>query len=159
MTTPRENTNQDIWLPTSPFSALRHDMDSIFERYLPSLFQREPENGAWMNMSTKIDLCETEDSLELEMDAPGIAQKDIDITLNGQTLTVSGEREDKREEKSKDYHRVERSFGSFRRQIALPCEVDEDKIEASLKDGVLKIAMPKTDQAKKSSRKIPIKGL
>ncbi|MDJ0921562.1 MAG: Hsp20/alpha crystallin family protein [Henriciella sp.] len=159
MTTPRKTDQHDSRLLANPFAAMRQDIDSIFNRYLPSMFHHNQAQQDWSFINADLDLSETDDSLELEIDAPGIDKKDIDISLNGQTLSVSGTREDKREEKAKDFHQIERSFGSFQRQITLPCEVDTSKIEASLKDGVLKIVMPKTEKAKDSAKKIPIKGL
>ncbi|MGI9327637.1 MAG: Hsp20/alpha crystallin family protein, partial [Pseudomonadales bacterium] len=80
---------------------------------------------------------------------------EIEIQLNGNVLTVSGERKEEQEEKGKTYHCVERRIGTFSRSMTLPCPVEEDEVAAAFKDGVLTITLPKTDEAK--TRKIKIK--
>ncbi len=85
----------------------------------------------------------------------GMGPKDIDISLSGTVLTLKGERKREEEEKGESFHRVERSYGSFTRAIQLPAEVDSNKIDATYKDGVLKIRMPKTKE--ESVRKIKVK--
>ena len=102
-----------------------------------------------------LDLSETDAALEVRMDIPGMEAKEIDIQVNGNVLTVSGERKEEREEKGKTYHRVERSVGAFSRSITLPCVVKESAVDAQYKNGILTIKLPKTEEAK--SRKITVK--
>jgi HSP20 family protein len=90
------------------------------------------------------------------MDIPGMEAKEIDIQVNANVLTVSGERKEEHEEKGKTYHRIERRVGSFSRSITLPCPVKEDAVEAQYKNGILAIKLPKTEEAK--ARKILVKG-
>ena len=90
------------------------------------------------------------------MDIPGMEAKDIDIQVNANVLTVSGERKEEREEKGKTYHRVERRVGAFSRSVTLPCPVKEDAVDAQYKNGILTIKLPKTEEAK--ARKITVKG-
>jgi HSP20 family protein len=90
------------------------------------------------------------------MDIPGMEAKDIDIEVTGNTLNVSGERKEEKEEKGKTWHRIERKTGSFARSVTLPSAVMEEKVEAAYKDGVLTITLPKTEEAK--THKVKVKG-
>lgn len=102
-----------------------------------------------------LDISETEKAVEVKLDVPGVTAKEIDIRLNGNLLTVSGERKEEQEKKGKMFHRVERRYGNFSRSITLPCPVQEDEVAAEYRDGVLSITLPKTEEAK--SRKIAVK--
>jgi HSP20 family protein len=102
-----------------------------------------------------LDISETDKSVEVKLDVPGVSSKEIKIQLNGNLLTVRGERTEEQEKKGKKFHRVERRFGSFSRSITLPCPVQEDKVAAEYRDGVLSITLPKTEERK--SRKIAVK--
>jgi HSP20 family protein len=103
-----------------------------------------------------LDMSETETAVDVRMDLPGITAKDIDIQVNGNLLTVSGERKEEKEEKGKMFHRVERSYGGFSRTVRLPCAVNESEVAAEYKDGVLTIKLPKTEELK--AHKIKVKG-
>ncbi len=139
----------------NPFERLHEEMDRLFEDFMPQasglrgLDQRAGFLGA-------LDLSETEEALELKVDLPGIDEDKIEITLRDGALFIHGEREEEKEEKKKNFYRSERSFGFFSRNVPLPCEVDEDKIDAQFKKGVLTVRLPKTADAKRSERKIPI---
>jgi HSP20 family protein len=89
------------------------------------------------------------------MDIPGMETKDIDIQVNGNLLTISGERKEEREEKGTTFHRVERRVGSFSRTVTLPCPVKEDAVDAQYKNGTLTVKLPKTEETK--SKKITVK--
>jgi HSP20 family protein len=103
-----------------------------------------------------LDMSETDTAIDVRMDLPGITAKDIDIQVNGNLLTVSGERKEEKEEKGKTFHRVERSYGSFSRTVTLPGAVNESEVAAEYKDGVLTITLPKTEESK--AHKIKVKG-
>ena len=102
-----------------------------------------------------LDLSETDNEITVRLDLPGVDAKEIDIQINGNLLTVAGERKEEKEEKDKLYHRVERRYGSFSRSVSLPGAVNQDQVDAQYRDGVLSIKLPKSDIAK--SRKIEIK--
>ena len=102
-----------------------------------------------------VDVSETDKAVEIKLDVPGVSAKEIDIQLNGNLLTVSGERKEEQERKGKTFHRIERRYGSFSRSVTLPCPVQEDEVAAEYRDGVLSIALPKTEGAK--SKKIAVK--
>jgi HSP20 family protein len=101
------------------------------------------------------DVSETEKELIIKAEVPGIDKKDININLSDGLLTIKGEKKHEKEEESENYHRVERRYGTFSRTVRLPFEVEVDKVDATYKDGVLKITVPKSEAAK--PRKIEIK--
>jgi HSP20 family protein len=93
---------------------------------------------------------------------PGVEEKNIDVTVSGDQLIIKGEKkseiDEKKEEKGRTFRRVERSFGSFQRCMALPFEIDPDKVQASFKNGVLTLTVPKPTEVQKKARKIEVKG-
>lgn len=103
-----------------------------------------------------LDVSETDTAVEVKLDLPGMKAEEIEIQLNGNLLTISGERKEEEEEKGKTYHRVERRVGRFSRSLTLPCPVEEDEVAASYQEGVLNITLPKTEEAK--TKKINVKG-
>lgn len=105
----------------------------------------------------ELDISDTEKELRISADIPGMKAEDIDISLDGNTLTISGKKTIGKMEKGKRFYRQERSHGSFRRSIPLPEEVEEDQISASYKLGVLNIIIPKTERKTKERKHIKIK--
>lgn len=131
----------------------RGEMDRLFDQFF-DLWPSELGlgEGEW---TPSMDVSETGKEVIVNAEVPGMGPKDIDISLSGTVLTLKGERKREEEEKGESFHRVERSYGSFTRAIQLPAEVDSNKIDATYKDGVLKIRMPKTKE--ESVRKIKVK--
>jgi HSP20 family protein len=103
-----------------------------------------------------VDIMETENELVLKADVPGVALKDIDIQLENGTLTVKGERKYEKEEKSKGFHRMERSYGTFVRYFTVPDTVDAEHVHAAYEAGVLTITLPKKEIAKPKTIKVQI---
>lgn len=137
-------------------------MQSELDRMIADAFGGRGYFG-WSNdgdahLRPAIDLSETEDAIEVTGDLPGLKPEDVEITLTDRILTVKGERKEQKEEKDKDFHRSERYYGSFLRRIALPCEVQGDKVAAKFADGVLKVTLPKAPEAKASGRRIQVTG-
>jgi len=95
-----------------------------------------------------MDVAETAEQVVVKAEVPGIDPKDINISLQGDVLTVKGEKKSEREEKKESYHLVERSYGAFSRSVALPAAVDADKVEAKYEKGVLTITCPKKETVK-----------
>ena len=123
---------------------------TFFEDFgLPSLFTGERE------FTPAFDVSETEDALLVTADIPGMDKKDLDIHLSDGILTVKGEKRHEKEDKDKSYHCIERRYGSFTRTMRLPVGVDSEKVDATYKDGVLKITLPKSETAKR--KKIDVK--
>ena len=140
----------------SPFDRLHEEMDRLFDDFLPQASNGR-EFDSRLGALASIDLSEFDDALEIKADLPGMQEADIDVMLRDGALVISGERKHESEEKKKNYYRSERAYGAFTRNVPLPCEVDEDKIEAQFKKGVLTVYMPKTPAAKNNSRKIEIR--
>ena len=107
--------------------------------------------------SPAVDIYETENELVLKADVPDVDLKDIDVRVENQTLTISGERKFDQENTGKGYHRIERSYGSFVRSFAVPNSFDTDKIAADFKNGVLHVTLPKKETAKPRQVKIEVK--
>ena len=107
-------------------------------------------------MVPALDLVESDGAVEVKMDLPGMNAEDIDIQVNGNLLTISGERKEEKEEKGKSYHRIERRTGTFSRSVTLPCQIAEKTIDAKYENGTLTVSMPKSDEAK--GHKIAVKG-
>jgi HSP20 family protein len=107
-------------------------------------------------MTPSIDVSETESELKIEVDLPGVEEKDVDLAISDNVLTIKGEKKAEKEEKKKDYHLVERSYGSFARSIGLPFEADSDKVKASFSKGVLTVTVPKPPEVKAKEKKIQI---
>ncbi len=139
--------------PLREFERMRREMDRLWD----SFFERRPtkieEEGEFL---PALDLAETDNELVVKCEVPGLEPKDIDISLSGGMLTIKGEKKQEREEKEADYHLVERSYGAFTRSIQLPKEVQGEKISASYKNGILKITLPKSEEAKKKEIKIKV---
>jgi len=103
-----------------------------------------------------VDIFEEGENVIVKAELPGRRKEDIHVTLTEDTLTVSGEKKKEERVEKKDYHRLERSYGSFRRSFTLPVEVQNEKAAAKFKDGVLEIRVPKSEEAKKKEKKIMI---
>lgn len=149
--TPRTKRSLFPW-GRETLPSLRDEMEGLLSR----IWEDEPDGWFSGALKPSVDLSETEKAVEVRMDLPGVKRKEIDIQINNNLLTVSGEREVEKEEKGKTYHRVERRTGRFSRSFALPCAVAEDRVSAEYKDGILTITMPKTEEAQ--ARKIEVKG-
>ena len=107
--------------------------------------------------SPAVDIYETENELVLKADVPDVEPKDIDVRVENQTLTISGERKFEQENTSKGFHRIERSYGNFVRSFAVPNTFDTDNIAAGFKNGVLTVTLPKKEAAKPRQVKIEVK--
>lgn len=146
-TTVSKRSNHGLSFPSWDFLSRR----GRFENLLSRMFDEGDEAWIGGDLAPTVDLSETDKEVDVRMDLPGMKAEDIDIQVHHDMLTVKGERKEETEEKGRTFHRVERRSGSFVRTISLPCEVDDDKVNAEYKDGVLSIKMPKCkgSQAKK----------
>ena len=133
-----------------PLTSLRQFEDSI------SRFFSEPQtNRPW---APPVDIFETENELVFKADLPDVELGDLNVRVENQTLTISGERKFERKEQGKGYHRVERSYGNFARSFAVPNSFDTDKINAGFKNGVLTVSLPKKEAAKPRQIKVEVQG-
>jgi HSP20 family protein len=137
-----------------PFRALQRRMDRLFDDFAGD-YQWPFTNGR-AGVMPSIDVHETDKDMTIEAELPGVGEKDIDVTLTDNLLTIKGEKKQESEEKKKDYHLTERSYGSFSRSMTLPFDADPGKIKADFKDGVLTIRLPKPAEVKAKTKKIAI---
>ena len=145
---------------TDVFGAMRDEMDRIFERFelgfprMPGLFGRGNGN-LWL--VPELDVRDTGKQLSVEVELPGVEEKDVTVTLTNGILTIKGEKKTEHEETSGQTYLAERSYGAFERALRLPDSIDEAKLEARFDKGVLKIVAPKRPEALKAEKKIEIK--
>jgi len=106
--------------------------------------------------SPSLDISETKDNLIVKTEIAGANPKDVNISISGDVLTIKGEKKEEKEEKEENYHLMERSYGSFSRSVKLPVEVDQNKINANYKNGVLKVTLPKSEKTKAKQIKVSV---
>ncbi|HUL22996.1 MAG TPA: Hsp20/alpha crystallin family protein [Thermodesulfobacteriota bacterium] len=133
----------------------RGEMDRFWDTFLFGVPQKRDfwEEAEWL---PAVDVAETRNEIVVNVEAPGMDPKEFDISLKEGTLTIKGEKKQEKVEKEENYHLVERRYGTFARSILLPQEVRSDKIDASYKDGILKVTLPKSEGAKKKEIKIKV---
>lgn len=134
-----------VWDPFADLNRLQRDLEKSFfgSRARPADF------------APPVDVHEDAEALVLRAELPGVKREDVDISIDGNVLSLKGERKLEQEENTRKYHRVERSYGSFVRQFQLPTNVDATSVEAQLADGVLTLKLPKKQELK--ARKIEVK--
>ncbi len=141
------------WRETRDLTSFRREMDRLFDRFFEGWpFRLGSEDGYWL---PSVDVSETGKEVIVKAEVPGMDPKNIDVSLHDNVLTIRGERKQEKEEKEEDFHRIERSYGAFCRSIALPAQVDPDKVKAEYKHGVLSIRLPKTKE--EAVKKIEVK--
>lgn len=134
------------WSPFRHLSLLRNEIDRLFDFPMNALTSGSQDFlSGW---SPTIDLYDDRDHLVLKAEIPGMKKEDIDISLHGDVLTLSGERKEEKTFEKADTYRSERFLGRFQRTLTLPCTVDAGKVQASYKDGVLTVTLPKSEEAK-----------
>jgi HSP20 family protein len=140
------------WDPFRDMVTLRERMNKLFEDMAAS--RGEEKDLTTSSWAPAVDIYETENEVVLTAEIPGIEEKDVEIKVEDNTLTLRGERKFEKETKEENYHRIERAYGSFFRSFTLPNYVDQDKIEAEHENGILKIRMPKRAELKPRKVKI-----
>jgi HSP20 family protein len=123
------------------------------EAFSPMSGETEVSTRSW---APPVDIYETEDAIVLKAELPGIDPKDVEVRVEDNTLYLKGERNYEKEVKEQNYHRIERSYGSFARSFSLPNSISADKVKAEYKDGLLTLTMPKREEAKPKTIKIDV---
>jgi HSP20 family protein len=141
----RQNTGQ--WSPFGQLTRLRDEVNRFFES--PPRSGWEMTSPLFEGWSPSIDLFEDKESITVKAEVPGMKKEDIDVSLEDRTLSICGERREEKEEGKGTTHRSERFYGKFYRSVELPSAVDQGKIKASYKDGILTVTMPKSEEAKR----------
>ena len=134
---------------TNPFSLLQQEIDRLFEGVSRSI------PGLATTTMPSMDISETDKMIEITAELPGLEKKDVELNVTENLLTIRGEKKNEREEKNKDYHLVERSYGAFSRSVELPSGVKVEDISAEIANGVLKVTVQKP--APKQTKQIEIK--
>jgi HSP20 family protein len=147
------------WFPggreLDPFRGFKTQLDSVFEDW----FGRNLGG----TLAPRIDVSETGKEMTVTVELPGVEEKDIDVSLSGNQLTVKGEKkseqDEKKDEEGRVFHRIERSYGAFQRTMTVPFDVESDKVSASFKDGVVTITLPKPESVTEQpqTRRIEVK--
>jgi len=150
---------------------MREEIEHMMQRYLgkdwTAGMRSLPMFKDWPRMSSEMpfaammnapraDMSESDGEYEVTVELPGLDEKDIELTITDRALVLKGEKKAEKETNEKDYHFTERSFGSVRRQFALPSDVDRDAMKANFAKGVLKVTLPKTKEAKSQTRRIEV---
>lgn len=128
----------------NPLGRLHNEVDDLFDGFFRGLERPFAGYKAW----PAVDVAEQDDAIVVRAEVPGCTPEEIDISVYGNTLTISGEKKETKEEKDKGYYHVESTYGNFRREITLPTDVDNAKVQATCKDGVLSITLPKAEVSK-----------
>jgi HSP20 family protein len=141
------------WRPDHDSFGLRREIDRLFDDFFTG------DEGAIGKLALipAIDVTEDKESICVKAELPGVEQKDIQVTLQDGVLVIRGEKRQETEEKDKNFHRVERRYGSFIRSIGMPSSVDPNKVKASFKNGVLSVTVTKKEEAKPKSINIEVK--
>ena len=150
-----------------PFEGLRREVDRLFEDFQLGTWRSPFGRGAFdvqpfwrgdlWSRAPAVDIVDKESAYELSAELPGMDENNIDVKFSDGTLTIKGEKRDEREEKKKNFYLAERRYGSFQRSFSVPKSVDAGRIEANFKNGVLTVTLPKTPQARKNEKKIPVR--
>jgi HSP20 family protein len=145
--------NQRTLAERDPFAVLRREMNALFDGFFSNV--GAPARG-FHSFNPRVDVTEDDKEIRITAELPGVEEKDVEVSLTRDAITLKGDKRSEKEDKGEERYRLERSYGSFRRSFSLPCEVDSDKASASFKKGVLTVTLPKSAQAAKS-KKIAVK--
>jgi HSP20 family protein len=145
------------WEPFREFSTMQDRMNRMNRLFRESYSPEGPEEAlTTTNFAPPVDIYEDEQNISLKLEVPGIDEKDIDVHIEGNTLTVHGERKIEKEEKEENFRRIERQYGSFTRSFTLPSSVDPGQVNAHYDKGVLKINLAKKAEAKPKQIKVNV---
>ena len=141
----RPQSEVNSWTPLRDLFNMQREIGRVFEGLFSESDSISPEVSLWL---PRVDVTENKESYVIKAELPGVNKENVKITLHDGVLTLKGEKKQEKEEKDTNYHRVERSYGSFERSFTLPTGVRSEKIDASFKDGVLSITLPKAEESK-----------
>ena len=150
---------------TDPWQTMRSEFDRLFDRFpgfgwpaMRRMFDFAPAAETTFSFNVPaVDVTEDDKAYKIAAELPGLAEKDVDVSVSGDVLTLKGEKRQEREEKDKNWHVSERAYGSFQRSFSLPTGIDRDKIACEFAKGVLTVTLPKSAEAQKQQKKIEVK--
>jgi HSP20 family protein len=145
------------WDPFRELEDVSERLNRIFGRAgLPRTESASKDAMTVFDWSPTVDIVETPEEFQIKAELPEVKKEEVKVSVDGGVLRIEGERKQEKEEKGKKYHRIERSYGSFLRTFALPDNVDESKVQAEFKDGVLNVRLHKTERAKPKSIEVKV---
>jgi HSP20 family protein len=148
---------------TDPFDSLHREINRVFENFSRGFMTLAPfstdlfSESQWGAFNPKVDIRESAKEMDISAELPGMDEKDVQVSLTNNALVIRGEKKAEKEEKGKEWHRVERSYGSFYRAMVLPEGLDTNKAEATFKKGILHVIVPKRAGAKQETKKIAVR--
>jgi len=143
------------WRPIGrELSSLHQEMDRLWDRFVGETPLVRRITGEWW---PTVDVSETKDNFVIKAELPGMDANDVNVSVSGNVLTVKGEKRKEEEEKDEHHYRAERYYGSFQRSFQLPSSMQAEKVEATFDKGVLRVILPKVEEAKKKEIKIKVK--
>jgi HSP20 family protein len=141
-----------------PFLAFRREMDRMFEGFLDGFGRSERSSLAkWAGLAPTMDLAESDKEVVITAELPGLDEKDFEVTVSGDVLTLKGEKKAEHEQRDGDSYYAERRYGSFSRSVQLPFEVKDEAVEAKYDKGVLTVRVPKPAELQRPARRIEVK--
>lgn len=142
-----------------PFSSLRRDIDRFFDDFWRDFGTGRVNGGTQLRslLAPRIDISDTGEAIQVTAELPGLEEKDIEVVYQDGVLLISGEKTSESSQDGTTWYLRERSYGHFHREIPLNVEIDSDKIEAAFRNGVLTVTLPKTPEAQKTVKRIPVK--
>lgn len=143
------------WDPFRDLISIQDRMNRLFEQTLART--REEEGSAASTWMPAVDIYETPDQVVMKAELPGLTREDIEINVRDNTLSLRGQRKFEKDVKEENYLRIERAYGSFQRSFTLPVTIQQDKIKAVFRDGVLELTLPKAEEARPQQIKIDVK--
>jgi HSP20 family protein len=143
------------WTPMGNLQSFQHEMNRMFNQFFPGGNGEEAGSGL-STWTPPVDIYERDDGLVIKAELPGVSKDDVSIDVHQNTLILRGQRKHEADVKDEQYHRVERTYGTFQRSFVLPTMVDQEKVQATFKNGVLELHLPKLESAK--PRRIAIHG-
>jgi HSP20 family protein len=153
----RQNAIEQGGASTHPLQQFHNELDRLFDQafrgFSQPLFSQLGENI----LKPTLDLGATDKEYTITVEIPGVDEKDVKLEIVNDTLTISGEKKQEKEEKEKNYYRIERSYGVFQRVLSLPEDADQDKIKATFKKGILTVTVPRKALPKSDVKQIEIK--
>ena len=145
--------------PENSVDDLYDQMENMFDEFLANPFSLGSQRGSSSfvgSFNPRVDVSENDKQVTVKAEVPGLDEKDLQVSISKGVLMIYGEKRAERDEKDSRYHRIERAYGSFRRAIDMPCEVEEDNITATFNKGVLKVVLPKSTRPEVLGRRIVV---
>ena len=150
----RWNPARELAAWPSDLFGIQREMNKMFDGVFRSTGDEDYSFSSW---TPAVDIAEHDDEYLVKVELPGVNKDEVKLTLENNILTIRGEKKQEMETKKENYHRVERSYGSFQRSFTLPAAVKSDKIDASYKDGILTVSLPKAEEAKPKQIEVKVK--